>query len=64
MAAAAKNGEGGARARAGSVTLPSASRVAKGEKVSGTAGVARKFFKEDPGLKDLDRREEEFRKVC
>ncbi|CAM9619905.1 unnamed protein product [Scytosiphon promiscuus] len=62
VAAAARNGEGAARARAGSVGLP-ARRVVRGEKVSGTAGVARTFFKEDPGLKDLDRREEEFRKA-
>lgn len=62
-AAAGANGVGGARERAGSVQLPATRRVVKAESVAGTAGVARRFYKEDPGLKDLDRREEEFRKV-
>lgn len=66
LAAADANGHGGgaARERAGSVQLPATRRVVKGESVAGSSGVARTFYKEDPGLKDLDRREEEFRKVC
>ncbi|CAM9527708.1 unnamed protein product [Ectocarpus fasciculatus] len=51
---------GAARARAGSVGMLAVRRVVKGESVAGTARV---FYKEDPGLKDLDRREEEFRKA-
>ncbi|CAM9351695.1 unnamed protein product [Ectocarpus sp. 6 AP-2014] len=51
---------GAARARAGSVGMLAVRRVVKGESV---AGKSRVFYKEDPGLKDLDRREEEFRKA-
>lgn len=66
LAAAGASGGGGGtgmRERAGSVQLPATRRVVKAESVAGTAGVAKRFYKEDPGLKDLDRREEEFRQV-
>ena len=44
---------------------PPRGRQMKGERVSGAAPRARQLFlKEDPGLVDLDAREEEFRKVC
>lgn len=64
LAAASGVGETGMRERAGSVQLPATRRVVKAESVAGTAGVTKRFYKEDPGLKDLDGREEEFRKVC
>lgn len=63
LAVGSDGGEGEGRARADSVGMLPVRRVVKGESVAGTAGVAKVFHKEDPGLKDLDRREEEFRKV-
>lgn len=62
-AAGSDAGEGEGRARAGSAGMLPVRRVVKGESVAGAAGVAKTFYKEDSGLKDLDRREEEFRKV-
>lgn len=66
LAVGSDGGEGGGRegrARADSAGMIPVRRVVKGESVAGAAGLAKVFHKEDPGLKDLDRREEEFRKV-